>query len=133
LEAAASRHVAGARTPRLTYASTERDGMLWIDWGSSFADLLERGVMAPEEAGGWAYAAHEGIAQAAGEMVNYALERTGCRILSLSGGVFMNRILNDLLVPRLEFLGLKVLLHRKTPPNDGCIAMGQAIVAGCEA
>jgi hydrogenase maturation factor HypF (carbamoyltransferase family) len=42
----------------------------------------------------------------------------------------MNRILTDLLVPRLEKTKLKVLLHSDTPPNDGCVALGQAIVAG---
>ena len=52
------------------------------------------------------------------------------RAVALSGGVFMNRILTGLLVPQLETMGLTVLLHRDTPPNDGCIAIGQAIIAG---
>jgi len=42
----------------------------------------------------------------------------------------MNGILNELLSPRLEALGLNVLIHRKTPPNDGCICLGQAVIAG---
>ena len=70
------------------------------------------------------------IAAAAAEMVRYGTETTGQRVVALSGGVFMNRILTGLLAPRLEDLGLTVLLHRDTPPNDGCIAIGQAIVAG---
>jgi hydrogenase maturation protein HypF len=50
--------------------------------------------------------------------------------VALSGGVFMNRTLSDMLAPRLETLGMTVLFHRHTPPNDGCIALGQAIAAG---
>ncbi len=130
LEAAAGRHPAGVQPPRLTYRAEERDGMLWIDWREAFARVLEPGALKAGEAEAWAYAAHVAIAEAAVEMVEYSFSRTGVRTVSLSGGVFMNRILNDLLVPRLESLGATVLLHRETPPNDGCIALGQAIVAG---
>jgi hypothetical protein len=49
--------------------------------------------------------------------------------VALSGGVFMNRILNDLLTPELEAMGLQVLRHRRTPPGDGGIALGQTVVA----
>jgi hydrogenase maturation protein HypF len=130
LEAAARRHPAGVPAPTLPYLAEERDGMLWIDWRDAFACLLDRGIMTPAEADAWAWSAHESIAKAALDMVHYALARTEFRIITLSGGVFMNRILNNLLVPRLEAMGLNVLLHRETPPNDGCIALGQAIIAG---
>ncbi len=130
LEAAARRHPAGAPAPRLPYRAVERDGLLWIDWRDAFARLLECGVLPPEHAEAWAYAAHVAIAEAAVDMVAFAIARTEDRTVALSGGVFMNRILNDLLVPRLEAMGLNVLLHRETPPNDGGLALGQAIVAG---
>jgi hydrogenase maturation protein HypF len=130
LEAAARRHPVGTQAPTLAYRAEERDGMLWIDWRDAFACLLDRGSMPPAEADAWAWSAHESIANAALAMIHYALARTDTRNITLSGGVFMNRILNNLLVPRLEAMGLNVLLHRETPPNDGCIALGQAIVAG---
>lgn len=63
-------------------------------------------------------------------MVVYGLGRTKGRVIALSGGVFMNRILNDLLVPELEARGLTVLRHRQVPPGDGGLALGQAVVAG---
>ena len=63
-------------------------------------------------------------------MVEYALGSSPLRRVALSGGVFMNGILNDLLVPALEQKGLDVLVHRRVPPNDGGIALGQAVVAG---
>ena len=130
LEAAARRHPAGRGAPALGYRAEERDALLWIDWREAFARLLECGAGDGAETDAWAYAAHVAIAEAALEMVRYGIDRTGSGTVSLSGGVFMNGLLNDLLVPRLESLGVKVLLHRETPPNDGCIALGQAIVAG---
>jgi len=102
--------------------------MLWIDWSDAFR-LLFSAESAPP-ATSWAYAAHVAVAAAGAEMVRYGMEATSHRVVALSGGVFMNRILTALLVPQLEAMGLTVLQHRHTPPNDGCIATGQAIVAG---
>ena len=48
---------------------------------------------------------------------------------ALSGGVFQNRLLLELTVKRLRAAGLTVLLHSLTPPNDGGIALGQAVFA----
>ena len=130
LEAAARRHTSSATTPTLPFTAEERDGMLWVDWAEAFAALFERASRLPGEAEAWAYAAHVAIAEAAVRMASYGAERTGRRTVALSGGVFMNRLLTDLVTPRLETMNLTVLLHRQTPPNDGCIALGQAVVAG---
>jgi hydrogenase maturation protein HypF len=75
-------------------------------------------------------AVHVAIVRAAKEMVSYGFGLTKVPVVALSGGVFMNRILNDLLVPELEAMGLTVLRHRQVPPGDGGIALGQAVVAG---
>ena len=48
----------------------------------------------------------------------------------LSGGVFQNRLLSEELVILLEKDGFKVYTHRLVPPNDGGLALGQAIIAG---
>lgn len=134
LEAAARRHSPNAATPSLPFRACERDGMLWIDWAAALAALLEnvggRGCSAGESCA-WAYALHAAVAAAALRMAAYGVERTGRRTIALSGGVFMNRILTGLLESRLESAGLRVLLHRDVPPNDGGIALGQAVVARC--
>jgi len=44
----------------------------------------------------------------------------------LSGGVFQNAYLVGKLVSLFEDSGLNLRLHSKTPPNDGCISLGQA-------
>jgi hydrogenase maturation protein HypF len=126
---AAARRCGPACGLTLPFAQSERSGCLLIDWRDAFALLAEPGAVAGRECA-WALAAHRALAEAAWRMINFGLERQGVDVVALSGGVFMNRILNDLLVPRLEAAGVRVLVHRRVPPNDGCIALGQAVVAG---
>jgi hydrogenase maturation protein HypF len=130
LEASARRHVPSDQTPALHWRAAEHEGMLWIDWAPAFTELFEPAATTAAGPDAWAYAAHAAIAGAAAQMVEFGVERTGCRTVALTGGVFMNRVLTDLLVPRIEAMGLTSLVHRSVPPNDGCIALGQAIVAG---
>jgi len=128
LEAAALKH-RGSPIGTLPFAKTENAGMLVIDWSEAFRMLAGlRSIEGQQNA--WAMAAHQAVADAAVIMVESGLANSKERTVALSGGVFMNRILNDLLIPRLEHLGLQVLIHRQTPPNDGCISFGQAVVAG---
>ncbi|NJC88629.1 MAG: carbamoyltransferase HypF [Desulfuromonas sp.] len=56
--------------------------------------------------------------------------RRGLNTVALSGGVFQNALLTTLVRERLERAGFKVLTHSLVPPNDGGIALGQAVVAG---
>ncbi|GHO97344.1 carbamoyltransferase [Reticulibacter mediterranei] len=55
--------------------------------------------------------------------------QTGLRVVTLSGGVFQNRLLLELLVARLKVLGLQVYINRRVPPNDGGISLGQLAIA----
>ena len=57
------------------------------------------------------------------------MEETGLRTAALSGGVFQNRLLLDLVRSELEEAGFRVLIHSLLPPNDGGIALGQAVAA----
>jgi hypothetical protein len=47
----------------------------------------------------------------------------------LTGGCFQNRELTELTVSRLERAGLRPYWHQRIPPNDGGIALGQAVAA----
>jgi hydrogenase maturation protein HypF len=47
----------------------------------------------------------------------------------LSGGVFQNRYLTERAAGMLESRGFVVYTHQRVPPNDGGIALGQAVMS----
>jgi len=55
--------------------------------------------------------------------------RTGCSTVALSGGVWQNQYLLTRTVDQLKSAQFTVLVHHQVPANDGCIALGQAVVA----
>ena len=57
--------------------------------------------------------------------------RAGERIerVCLSGGTFQNMFLLERAAAGLRAQGFEVFLHSKVPPNDGGIALGQAVIA----
>jgi hydrogenase maturation protein HypF len=63
------------------------------------------------------------------DMCSLIAQKTGLRVVALSGGVFQNRLLFRLAVAALESKGFEVLSHRLVPTNDGAIALGQAVIA----
>lgn len=56
-------------------------------------------------------------------------ESVGLKDVVLSGGVFQNRYLTECAAALLESRGYVVYTHRQVPPNDGGIALGQAVMA----
>ncbi len=88
-------------------------------------DMTLRG----EDAGKTAYCFHVGLAEQIVSAVKEARERTGITAAALSGGVFQNLLLLELVDSRLEEEGIQVLRHSLVPPNDGGIALGQALAA----
>ncbi len=54
---------------------------------------------------------------------------TGSKTVALSGGVWQNMYLLKHTVPALQEAGFQVLVHHHVPPNDGCISLGQALIA----
>jgi len=72
---------------------------------------------------------HRGLIYAAELAAQLASERTGSRTIVLSGGVFQNVLLVESLSSALARSGMRVLVPRQLPPNDGGLAYGQAVVA----
>ncbi|TGB98142.1 carbamoyltransferase HypF [Escherichia sp. E2661] len=56
-------------------------------------------------------------------------ERYGTDQIVLSGGVFCNEFLLVNTLDELESRGLKPYCHKLVPGNDGCISLGQVVVA----
>ena len=71
---------------------------------------------------------HRWVADVAAAAALRARSATGLTAVALSGGVFQNRRLMELLVPDLEQSGFRILRHRQVPPNDGGVSLGQAAV-----
>ena len=55
-------------------------------------------------------------------------ERDASQTVALSGGVFQNAMLLRLALKGLRNKGFEVITHRRVPPNDGGIALGQLLV-----
>lgn len=54
----------------------------------------------------------------------------GLERVVLSGGVFQNAYLSGRVAELLVAAGFRVFAHQRVPPNDGGIALGQAVMAG---
>jgi hydrogenase maturation protein HypF len=63
------------------------------------------------------------------EMIVAVARRAGEERVALTGGCFQNRYLTERAVRRLAEEGFQAFWHRLVPPNDGGIALGQAVVA----
>ncbi len=72
---------------------------------------------------------HRGVAAAVLDACRAASARTGSRVAALSGGVFGNALLDQECAALLAADGFTVLRHRRVPPNDGGLALGQLAVA----
>ena len=72
---------------------------------------------------------HIAIARSSARIAREICAREGIDTVALSGGVFMNRLLLQLLTRKLKDAGLTVLVPQTVPVNDGCIAYGQAAIA----
>lgn len=76
-----------------------------------------------------AYEFHVRLAEMIAAACRKVRDRRKRNICALSGGVFQNRLLTELCVKQLRADGFRVLLHSMVPPNDGGIALGQALAA----
>lgn len=93
-----------------------------------FEALLE-GIRTGVPAGKLALDFHVTIARASARIASEICVREGFDTVALSGGVFMNRLLLQLLTHELKDASLAVLVPHAVPVNDGCIAYGQAAIA----
>jgi hydrogenase maturation protein HypF len=72
---------------------------------------------------------HLTLAMMVAEICVQIRQQRGLSLVALSGGVFQNCLLTELTLSQLEKSGFKVLTHSLVPPNDGGLALGQAVVA----
>ena len=116
-------------TCRRAPAVTENaDGQLVLPTTAWFNDLMAR-RLAGEEAGQLAYIFHRELSEMMISACCQIRDKVQINTVALSGGVFQNKLLTRLTAEGLKARGFEVLLHRLVPPNDGGIALGQAVAA----
>ncbi len=79
--------------------------------------------------GALAAAFHRGLAARLVAAVALLARAQQLDTVVLTGGCFQNRLLLDAICDRLVAAGLVPLLHRRLPPGDGGLAVGQLAVA----
>ncbi len=109
------------RLPR--YVSDGTGGTLHAFWRDALADRD-----AGKGPARMAYRFHAGLADALATCAIDLAREKGSSTVALSGGVFLNQLLTELLVDHLESSGLTVLSHRNVPCNDGGLSLGQVLV-----
>ncbi len=116
-------------TPLATEETRAQPGYPWE--GTDPAPLI-RAVLTDLDSGvdpaALAYRFHQSIADFVGRTAEELAAESGLETVALSGGVFQNRLLVELVLPKLQGSGLKVLRHQQIPPNDGGISLGQVAI-----
>jgi len=113
-------------------APTSGEGPVVLDPAPLVARVVAergRGTPVAEVAAGFHAALGRAVAETAAALAGDA----GLSTVALSGGVFQNARLTGVVAAHLAGSGLEVLVHRRIPPNDGGISLGQAAVAAATA
>lgn len=71
---------------------------------------------------------HNTVAEIILSMCVKIRERYGINKVVFSGGVFQNSFLLTQTLKRMRRQNFAVFLHKKMPPNDACISLGQAVI-----
>jgi hydrogenase maturation protein HypF len=72
---------------------------------------------------------HRTVADISVDVCRRAREKTGLNEVALSGSVWQNQTLLDLVREGLKQADFVVYFHKQVPTNDGGLALGQAVVA----
>jgi len=126
LEALAESSSAAEHYP---FSFSEVDGRLVLDFSDMLRSLVQD-VLDNRPREDLARRFHNTLAVAASEVCEEIRAATGLQRVVLSGGVFQNRLFSEGLSTHLEQKNFQVYSQRLAPPNDGGLALGQAIIAG---
>jgi hydrogenase maturation protein HypF len=75
---------------------------------------------------------HNGVAKLILSLSERVRQEQNLGQVALSGGVFQNVTLLEKAVTLLEGAGFEVYVHHLVPPNDGGVALGQALIAAAQ-
>jgi hydrogenase maturation protein HypF len=119
---------AESRTKEYRFALQGDGNAIEIDPRSLFEGIIrDLALGVPREE--IARAFHESVAALIVEMATHLAARYGIGDVILSGGVFQNSLLCELVRERADAVPWRLHQHVIVPPNDGGISLGQAVVA----
>lgn len=117
----------GAVLPPYACAASGDSSPLVVDWRPTITGVvaaLEAAVPAGEIAAGF----HAATVRMIVDTCTRLRDRSAGNLVGLTGGVFQNTVLVERALDALHAAGFEVLTHHVVPPNDGGLALGQAVL-----
>ncbi|HJU76020.1 MAG TPA: carbamoyltransferase HypF [Gemmatimonadaceae bacterium] len=99
-----------------------------LDYRPALSDLIAARI-AGREIADIAFSFHAALARGTAEAIESLVARHGVDAVVLSGGVFQNALLIELLRREIERPRLTLLMNSHVPPNDAGLSLGQAALA----
>ena len=99
-----------------------------IDTRPMFRQIVQD-LAGGQSAGSVADRFHSTVSAMIGAACGMIRDASGVNTVCMSGGVFQNVILLDRTMARLTNMGFELFTHALVPPNDGGLALGQAVIA----
>ncbi|MBO5958796.1 MAG: carbamoyltransferase HypF [Lentisphaeria bacterium] len=100
-----------------------------VDWAPLFRNFADLSWIRQEDIPRLALAFHAKIADSIACLAHYGATKTDTRDILLSGAIFMNGILLDLVLGKLRKEKYNVYIHRSVPMDGSGICVGQALNA----
>jgi hydrogenase maturation protein HypF len=75
---------------------------------------------------------HSTVVEIVAQLCARLAAASGLRSVALGGGVFLNALLTREATERLAFDGFHVYRHRRVPPSDGGLCLGQLAIAAAQ-
>lgn len=116
-----------ARTQQDQNTRTSTENLLEIDWSPMWLAILEE-LQNQTPICDIAASFHHTVAHAVCKMISGLHQQYNFDTVILSGGVMQNQLLVELMLPKIEQLGPKVLMPQNIPCNDSGISLGQAVI-----
>jgi hydrogenase maturation protein HypF len=101
----------------------DAEGLFRFDWEPLLPILADDDRPAALRAGIF----HHSLARALFDQARAIARESAIDAVGLTGGVFQNRLLAELVTEQLESAGIPVLMPERLPPNDGGLSFGQIV------
>lgn len=126
MEVLSNPHVAAAKSYPYVIDQTTSGRVIRV---KKLLSAIVRDVRAHEFAGRIGARFHRTVSEMVVQICSQARERTGVREVVLSGDVWQNQLLLNLVRDKLREENFIVYFHQQVPTDDGGLALGQAVIA----